>query len=69
MVREKVTKKKGPPTTPNPQNMKPAPTERCTSRKRQGRVPLLGGMLEDEEHKFLNKGARRLQEVPVVVRE
>jgi hypothetical protein len=49
--------------------MKPAPTERCISRKRQGRIPLLRGMLEDEVHKFLKEGARRLQEVPVVVRE
>jgi hypothetical protein len=49
--------------------MKPAPTERYISRKRQGRTPLLGGTLEDEVHKSLKEGDRRLQEVLVVVLE
>jgi hypothetical protein len=49
--------------------MKPVPTERCISRKRQGRTPLLGGTLEDEEHKSLKEGDHRLQEVPVVILE
>jgi hypothetical protein len=49
--------------------MKPAPTERCISRKRQERTPLLGGTLEDEVDKSLKEGDRRLQEVPVVILE
>jgi hypothetical protein len=49
--------------------MKLVPTERCTSKKRQGRIPPLGGMLEDVVHKFLKGEARRLQEVLVVIPE